>query len=80
MPGNTVITGPNNYMQLQSAYLIHAVGPNYSNYKGREDKGDKYLVKAYAATMKRGKEKWSQAVTFSLLSMGAFRGGNRTVV
>ena len=80
MPGNTVITRPSNYGQLQVPYIIHAVGPNYSNCKGREDKGDTYLVKAYAAAMKRAKEKRFQAVTFSLLSMGAFRGGNRTVL
>ena len=71
MPGNTMITGPNNYGQLQVPYVIHAVGPNYRNCRGREDKGDTYLVKAYAAAMKRAKEKWLQAVAFSLLSMGA---------
>lgn len=28
LPGNAVITGPNNYGQLQVPYVIHAVGPN----------------------------------------------------
>ena len=69
MPGNAVIIGPNNY---GLPCVIHAVCPNYSNCKGREDKGDAYLVKEYAATMKRAKEKRLQAVTFSLLSMGVF--------
>ena len=57
LPGNTVITGRNNYGQLQVPYVVHSVGPNYSNCKGRENKGDAYLVKAYAAAMRRTKEK-----------------------
>ena len=79
MPENAVIAGPNIYGQLQVPYVIHTVGPNYSNCEGREDKGDTYLVKAYAAAMKRAKEKRLQAVAFSLLSVGAFQGGTRTV-
>ena len=38
-----------------------------------------YLVKVYAATLKKETQKRLQAVAFSLLSIGAFPGGNRTV-
>ena len=78
MPENAVITRPNNYVQLQAPYAIHAVGPNYSNCKGREDKGDAYLVKVYAAAMKGAKEKRLRAGAFNLCSRRDFRGGNMT--
>ena len=36
MTGNAVITGPNNYMHLRTPFVIHTVGPSYSNNKYEE--------------------------------------------
>ena len=76
-PGHAVITGPNNY-GLHVPYAIHAVGPVYSKYKGREEKADKILRSAYVDTMRRAFENDLETVAFSLLCCGSYRGENRT--
>ena len=80
MTGNAVITGPNNNMHLRTPFVIHAVGPNYSNnkYKGSKEKGDIKLHNAYVASMVCARDKGLESVAFSLLSAGKFR-GNRSI-
>ena len=81
LTGDAVITGPNTYGQLRTPYVIHAVGPNYnrSKYINNEAKGDAALERAYAAAMRKASEMGVEAVAFSLLSAGSFRGKNRTI-
>ena len=54
--------------------VIHAVGTDYRKCAGNEEKGDKYLARAYVAALDRAKEKGLEAVGFSLLSMLSCQG------
>lgn len=71
--GSAVITGPGSYGSLKVPYVIHAVGPNYSRYPDPKE-GDKMLASAYKESLQRAKEAKLEAVAFSLLSSGIFRG------
>lgn len=71
--GSAVITGPGSYGRLKVPYVIHAVGPNYSLLSDPEE-GDKMLASAYRESLERAKEVGLEAVAFSLLSSGIFRG------
>lgn len=71
--GSAVITGPNSYGSLHTSYVIHAVGPAYQNYKALSE-GDELLFSAYTDSMTRAKDANLEAVAFSLLSAGIFRG------
>ena len=75
--GKAKITGPNQYGQLHVPYVIHAVGPNYWNFEGKESKADKLLRSAYKTSLELAKEHRIEAVGFSLISSGAFK-GNRS--
>ena len=71
--GSAVSTGPNSYGDLHTSYVIHAVGPNYRMYSGL-DEGDELLFSAYSSTLGCAKDSNLEAVAFSLLSAGIFRG------
>mmetsp|Transcript_24917 Transcript_24917/g.33028 ORF Transcript_24917/g.33028 Transcript_24917/m.33028 type:complete len:251 (-) Transcript_24917:1299-2051(-) len=71
--GDAKITGPNSYGSLHVPFVIHAVGPNYRAYDS-PDEGDSLLSSAYKASLDRAKEAKLEAVAFSLLSAGIFRG------
>lgn len=71
--GNAVITGPNSYGKLNTHYVIHAVGPNYKKLKSL-DAGDALLSSAYNSSLECAKTAKLEAVAFSLLSAGVFRG------
>ena len=85
--GNAVITGPNSYGRLHVPYVIHAVGPNYLARYGNmnEDDYNDYdangtqksydlLHSAYISALECGKEANLEAIAFSLLSAGVYRG------
>lgn len=74
--GSAVITGPNNYNELNVPYVIHAVGPNYMQYDTEDEMacGDALLSSAYSASLECGKEHNLEAIAFALLSAGIYRG------
>ncbi|KAL3779968.1 hypothetical protein ACHAWO_008886 [Cyclotella atomus] len=74
--GKAVITGPNSYGDLRTSHVIHAVGPNYLFYDTDEGiaEGDALLSSAYTASLDCGKDAKLEAIAFSLLSAGVFRG------
>jgi len=74
--GSAVMTGPNSYGNLHTSYVIHAVGPNYRQYTNLEE-GDTFLSSAYTTSLKCAADAYLEAVAFSLLSSGIFR-GNRS--
>eukprot|EP00565_Helicotheca_tamesis_P002498 CAMPEP_0185723102 /NCGR_PEP_ID=MMETSP1171-20130828/49_1 /TAXON_ID=374046 /ORGANISM="Helicotheca tamensis, Strain CCMP826" /LENGTH=229 /DNA_ID=CAMNT_0028390765 /DNA_START=53 /DNA_END=742 /DNA_ORIENTATION=+ len=71
--GDAKTTGPGSYGDLRVPYVIHAVGPNYWEYDSFQD-GDRLLRSAYLSSLTRSKEAKLEAVAFSLLSSGVFRG------
>ena len=75
--GTAVLTGPNTYDKLHTSHVIHAVGPNYRQYKSLEE-GDILLSSAYTSSLQCAKDFHLEAVAFSLLSAGVYR-GQRTV-
>ncbi|KAL3785442.1 hypothetical protein ACHAW5_010922 [Stephanodiscus triporus] len=84
--GCAVRNGPNVYGELGTPYVIHAVGPNYSEheYDDGDDEGgdvvgavasaDELLASAYASSMERGREVGIEAIAFCVLSGGTYRG------
>jgi len=72
--GEARVTGPNDYDKLNVPYVIHAVGPNYFDYIGSSAKADALLQSAYIFSMEQAKEKKLEAVAFSLISSGIYRG------
>lgn len=74
--GEAVMTGPNEYGSLNVRYVIHAVGPNYLTCVSREEeeRGDELLACAYECSLKCAERAKLEAVAFSLLSAGVFRG------
>jgi O-acetyl-ADP-ribose deacetylase (regulator of RNase III) len=76
--GRAVITGPNNYDKLAVPFVIHAVGPNYSGYNPNDEEmlsmGDELLCSAYTSSMECCMRANLEAVAFSLLSAGVYRG------
>lgn len=71
--GSAKITGPGDYGSLRVPFVIHAVGPCYHEYDSLED-GDALLQSAYTASLDCAREAQLEAVAFSLLSAGIFRG------
>lgn len=59
---------------MHTSYVIHAVGPNYRQYKTEEKEGDELLSSAYTSSLQCAKDAQLEAVAFSLLSAGIFRG------
>ena len=76
--GDAVITGPNQYGQLLTPFVIHAVGPNYSvpKYRNNMKKGDSKLHNAYKKSLMLARQHGVEAIAFSLISSGAFLGDN----
>jgi len=76
--GRAVMTGPNTYDKLCVPYVIHAVGPNYSEYNANDEEsmrmGDKLLQSAYTSSMECGQCAHLEALAFCLLSAGVYRG------
>jgi len=72
--GQAVITGPGSYGSLRVPYVIHAVGPNYMMFDWNLKEGDRLLMSAYRESLERAKEAKLEAVAFSLISSGIFRG------
>ena len=72
--GSAIITGPNSYGKLNTRHVIHAVGPDYRLLEKSLSKGDALLSSAYSSSLERAKSARLEAVAFSLLSAGIFRG------
>ena len=75
--GHAKLTGPNDYGSLNVNFVIHAVGPRYFDCESHAE-GDKLLRSAYMASLDRAQEASLEAIAFSLLSAGIFR-GDRTL-
>ncbi|KAL3778222.1 hypothetical protein ACHAW5_009624 [Stephanodiscus triporus] len=71
--GSAVLTGPNSYGKLHTSYIIHAVGPNYAQFKNLIE-GDELLSSAYASSLACAESAYIEAIAFSLISAGVFRG------
>jgi len=72
--GSAVITGPGRYGELRVPYVIHAVGPNYWEWGGRESEAHALLQSAYTDSLNLAAEHSITEVAFCLLSAGIFRG------
>lgn len=71
--GHAKLTGPGAYGDLHVPYVIHAVGPCYFDYPELEE-GDALLQSAYTESLNRAQENKLEAIAFSLLSAGVYRG------
>lgn len=71
--GHAKMTGPGTYGDLQVPYVIHAVGPCYYDYNELQE-GDTLLTSAYYESLQRAQEVPLEAICFSLLSAGVYRG------
>jgi O-acetyl-ADP-ribose deacetylase (regulator of RNase III) len=71
--GEAKMTGPNEYGSIGTPYVIHAVGPHYSLYKDFSEP-DRLLKLAYRNSIERGREAGLEAIAFSLISAGVYRG------
>ena len=78
--GGAVITGPGDYGSLRVPYVIHAVGPNYARFDSNHHlpEADRLLASAYRESLERARETRLEAVAFSLISSGIFRGTLRS--
>jgi O-acetyl-ADP-ribose deacetylase (regulator of RNase III) len=74
LTGSAAITGPNTYGKLKTPYVIHAVGPNFWDFVGRESEADQLLRTAYLTSLELAKERRLEALGFSLISAGVYRG------
>ena len=73
--GEAKRTGPGNYGSLQVPYVIHAVGPCYPLFERNEyENADKLLTSAYRESLVCAKVAKVEAVAFSLISAGVYRG------
>ena len=73
--GGAKLTGPGEYGSLQVPYVIHAVGPCYWDFRRSEyDQADEMLQSAYRQSLMRAKEVQVEAVAFSLISAGVYKG------
>jgi len=73
--GDARITGPckPSYGNLHVQYVIHAVGPNYKDYKHKTLEADQLLHAAYTQSLELAKEHGINAIGFSLISAGSYR-------
>jgi O-acetyl-ADP-ribose deacetylase (regulator of RNase III) len=71
--GSAVPTGPNSYGKLRTSYVIHAVGPDYVQFTNLNE-GDELLSSAYASSLECAENAHIEAIAFSLLSAGVYRG------
>ena len=72
--GSAVVTGPGSYGDLHGAFVVHAVGPDYSECAVVSSMGHKQLSSAYLRSMELAAEHGIQYLGFALLSTGVFRG------
>lgn len=73
--GEAKLTGPGNYDALRVPYVIHAVGPSYWDFERNEyNKADELLKSSYRESLIRAKEVKLEAIAFSLISAGVYRG------
>jgi len=81
--GDARRTGPGRpYGALKVPHVIHAVGPRYFDFENEDTnkndevikQADQLLQSAYLNTLERAKEVHLEAVAFSLLSAGVYRG------
>ncbi len=75
--GESKMTGPGDYGDLKVPYVIHAVGPSYWDFDDF-DEADELLISAYQQSLERAKEAELEAVAFSLISAGVYRGTRKT--
>ena len=68
--GGCVATGPNQYGNIGTEFVLHAVGPDFRSHPDAEQ----LLLSAYASSLTLAKEKGIRRVAFPLLSAGIFRG------
>ena len=74
------MTGPGKYGELKVPFVVHAVGPNYSNYDYHhddvdvDDTPDRLLRSAYQSSLDACHQHGVTDVAFSLLSAGVYRG------
>uniref|UniRef100_A0A7S0Q840 Macro domain-containing protein n=1 Tax=Coccolithus braarudii TaxID=221442 RepID=A0A7S0Q840_9EUKA len=61
---------------LDSKWVIHAVGPNYHHFDDEEE-ADEKLYAAYRSAMREARAHKMETVGFSLLSAGIFRGSRQ---
>ena len=71
--GGAVLTGPNSYGKLCTSYVIHAIGPDYKQFTNLNE-GDELLLSAYASSLACAESVHIEAIAFSLLSSGVYRG------
>jgi len=69
---------PGTYGELKVPFVVHAVGPNYSNYNNYDDNDvdtpDRLLRSAYQSSLDACHQHGVTDVAFSLLSSGVYRG------
>eukprot|EP00501_MAST-03F_sp_TOSAG23-6_P001732 GSMAST32.ASY1.ANO1.1806.1 assembled CDS len=80
--GQAKTTGPKQYGTLFAKIIIHAVGPDYRDYRTLNfqdmENADKKLREAYYNAIDQSVQKHCEYLGFSLLSSGIFR-GNKTL-
>lgn len=59
---------------LNVGHVIHAVGPNFSDFDGSDSEGLDLLRNAYVACVSEAQKHGFRSIAFSLLSAGIFRG------
>jgi O-acetyl-ADP-ribose deacetylase (regulator of RNase III) len=76
--GQAVVTGPDEYGSLQVPYVIHAVGPNYSDYDDDDDLTPVHnlLKLAYKSALDRAVQNRIQSVSWRTVSR-QFKSGVR---
>ena len=72
--GSARITGPSKFGVLKVPIVIHAVGPDYREYKDSLELADSCLANAYSSSMNLAQRSGVELLGFSLLSAGVFRG------
>merc|ERR1719399_476135 len=70
--GGCVATGPNSYGNINTEFVLHAVGPDFRSQPAQQ--AETLLLSAYASSLDVAKEKGIKRVAFPLLSAGIFRG------
>jgi O-acetyl-ADP-ribose deacetylase len=73
--GSAVITGPGNYGDLHVPYVVHAVGPDFHDYRTPEEVVDGYklLRSAYQTSLDIASSIPITHIAFCLLSAGIYR-------
>lgn len=73
--GEAKITGPDEFGEIMTNHVIHAVGPHYNEFEeGEYDAADSLLKSAYRSSLEVAREAKLSEVGFSLLSAGVYKG------